>query len=169
MKLNKRNIYTILAVTLLYKNQTISRSIVLSNIKIVDGDTVWGVYKGKKIKIRFAEIDTPEMKQEYGWEAKECLQKLIESYKYEIEFKYQENDKFDKYNRSLGWLFHNNININYELVKLGYAWVYDKYVIEKNKKYLHQLQNNAKKNKLGLWKEENILAPWDWRKKKIKD
>jgi len=34
-------------------------------IKIVDGDTIYGIYKGRKEKVRLIGIDTPESRYNY--------------------------------------------------------------------------------------------------------
>ena len=52
--------------------QTSARSD-LVDIRVIDGDTVSGNYLGKVIKIRLAEIDAPEMKQNFGTQSKSCL------------------------------------------------------------------------------------------------
>lgn len=52
----------------------------LENLKIkrvVDGDTVHVFSKGKVLKVRLVEIDTPEMDQPHGQEAKEYLESLL--------------------------------------------------------------------------------------------
>ena len=59
-------------------------------------------------------------------------------------------------------MYFNNININKELVKNGLAWHFKKY--SSDVEYA-KLERQARKSKVGLWKEKNPIAPWDWRKK----
>lgn len=51
------------------------------------------------------------------------------------------------------------------MVARGGAWVYRRYY--KGIDYL-KLEANAKSNELGLWhtSEYQIIAPWEWRKRK---
>ena len=43
------------------------------------------------------------------------------------------------------------------------AWVYKKYT---DNKILYQLEAQAKNRRIGLWADENPIAPWDWRRGK---
>ena len=45
--------------------------------RVVDGDTVHVFSKGELLKVRLVEIDTPEMDQPHGQEAKEYLENLL--------------------------------------------------------------------------------------------
>lgn len=128
--------------------------------EIIDGDTIRGTYQGEEIIIRLAEINSPEMNQPYGVAAKERLKGLIEQ-KDEIKFIYE---KVDIYGRYRGWLYHNDKNINYELIRLGCAWVYVGYVNPENIESLNKLQDYAKSNKLGLWNADSPIPPWESRK-----
>ena len=47
------------------------------------------------------------------------------------------------------------------MVKQGCAWVYDRYVMDKE---IYSLQNGAKLKKIGLWKRDDPIAPWLWRR-----
>ena len=58
-------------------------------------------------------------------------------------------------------ILKNGKNINKELVKNGLAWHFKKY--SKDNSY-DTLEKQARKLKLGLWKDKNPIAPWDWRK-----
>ena len=52
----------------------------LENLKIkrvIDGDTVYVFSNGEILKVRLVEIDTPEMDQPHGPEAKEYLEQLL--------------------------------------------------------------------------------------------
>ena len=130
----------------------------LTEIRVTDGDTVKGKYANELIKIRLAEIDAPELKQAFGIESKGCLKELIKHADGKVFFKFKEKDR---YKRHVGWLYSANLDINLEMIKKGYAWVYDRYA---ERKVLIKHQNLAKKNKLGLWKNANAIKPSDWRR-----
>lgn len=131
----------------------------LEDIRVIDGDTVSGTYLGKVIKIRLAEIDAPEMKQIFGTQSKRCLKKIISNSNSPIIFKLKEKDR---YQRSVGWLISESKNLNKEMVLKGCAWVYDRYAEDQS---FFEAQDFAKKNKLGLWKNEDPIKPWIWRRK----
>ncbi|WP_421946230.1 thermonuclease family protein [Pedobacter sp.] len=59
----------------------------------------------------------------------------------------------------------NKQNVNQEMVKLGMAWHFKKYSSDVT---YAALENNARRNRIGLWKEPNPIAPWEWRKPKAK-
>ena len=44
----------------------------------------------------------------------------------------------------------------------GAAWWYEYYAPDRPQ--FKQCQEDAQKNKRGLWAEEEPVAPWDWRK-----
>ena len=128
-------------------------------IKIADGDTLTLLTDSdKKIRIRLAGIDTPERKQPFGNTAKNALAKLVFQKKILIETQTK-----DRYGRIVGTVFLDNQNVNNELIRQGMAWVYKKYT---NNKTLYELENKAKTKMVGLWADENPIAPWDWRRGK---
>ena len=126
-------------------------------VRVIDGDTVLAESRGTEIKIRLSEIDAPEMNQPYGTNSKKCLSELIRESS-SLKFK---SDGQDNYGRSLGWLVTDDKNLNYEMIKEGCAWVYDRYVINKT---IYSFQNGARLKNLGLWKQNNPIAPWIWRR-----
>lgn len=132
---------------------------------VSDGDTV-AVKKiennketGNLIKVRLYGIDAPELKQDYGYASKEFLMKLIRGKTVRIE-----GNKNDRYGRLLGTVYYNNENINEKMVATGNAWWYEKY--DKKNTKLKQLQENAQKNKLGLFAKKGYITPWEFRKMK---
>ena len=130
----------------------------LENIRVIDGDTIRAEAKGKEIKIRLVEIDAPEMDQPFGARSKNFLNRLL----------YEKNVTLiaqgeDRYGRVLGNIFSDELNVNMLLVKFGFAWVYDRYA-ENSSLYKHQDQ--AKLDKLGLWRQKEPIAPWVWRQQK---
>ena len=126
-------------------------------IKIADGDTLTLLTdSNKKIKIRLAGIDTPERKQSFGNTAKNALAKLVFQKEVQIEVRTK-----DRYGRTVGIVFLDNQNVNYELVRKGMAWAYKKYT---DNEILYELEAQAKTRRIGLWADETPIAPWDWRR-----
>ena len=83
---------------------------------ISDGDTIKIEYENKTIKVRLAGIDTPELKQEFGLEAKKALEEKVLN-----KTVYIDGDKKDRYGRLITDLKIGSRWINKELVEEGYA------------------------------------------------
>lgn len=124
--------------------------------KCVDGDTARFYIDGKEEKVRFLAIDTPESVkvntpiEPYGKEASDFTCSLLsEANDITLEF---EEDKYDKYDRMLAWVFVDGKLLQEELLKEGYAqvkYVYDDY------KYINRIkkaQVEAKRLHKGIWK-----------------
>ena len=111
----------------------------------------------QQYKIRLSDIDAPEKKQPYGKAAKWFLSDLIYKKIVTVQF-----TKKDRYKRIIGRVYLDNIDINKELVRSGYAWVYRRY--SKNAALMH-LEENARAKKIGLWKDDNPIYPSDFRHK----
>ncbi len=109
--------------------------------------------------LRLQHIDAPETrgKQPYGKKAKKVLSDLCFGQQATI---LTEGD-FDMGGRMIGEIINREgINVNKEMVRLGYAWHFKKY--SKDASY-DQLEKQARNNRRGLWQEPNPIAPWDFR------
>ena len=128
-------------------------------IAIADGDTLT-VLGGdnRQIKIRLAEIDTPESGQPYGSRARQALAALAFGQQARI----VETDR-DRYGRTVGRVYVGGVDINAELVRQGAAWVYRQYAKDPA---LFALEDEARAAKRGLWAlpEAQQIPPWEWRK-----
>ncbi len=131
-------------------------------IKIKDGDTIDIFFNGKPLTIRFAHIDCPEKKQPFGNVAKKfTADKCFGQYVTIVSEK-----KIDRNKRLIGEVINEKgENVNKELVKAGLAWHYLKYSSDT---LYSNLENIARQNKVGLWREPNPTPPWDWRNTKNK-
>lgn len=126
-------------------------------IKCVDGDTATFNINGKRKKVRFLGIDTPESVhpykevEEYGKDASEYTCNLLKNANL-IELSY-ENDlsKTDKYGRILAWVWADNELVQEKLVSIGYAEV--KYIYAKYSKLdmLYKVEEEARNKKIGIW------------------
>jgi len=130
-------------------------------VSISDGDTVTVLTNEKiQIKIRLAEIDAPESGQPYGKRSKEILSNLI----FEKSVKVKITDQ-DRYGRSVGIIFKNDINVNMQMVQLGAAWAYREYL--KDRTFI-AAEVDAKNAGVGLWSlhPSQIMPPSEWRKQR---
>ncbi|STX50398.1 putative endonuclease precursor [Legionella busanensis] len=128
-------------------------------IRILDGDTLVVLIDGKlPEKIRLTEIDAPERSQPYGNRSRQALADLCFRKKAILNIK-----KRDYYGRLLARVQCNNIDVNAEQIRTGMAWVYDRYHTTDNS--LYKLQEEARKNKIGLWADPYAFPPWLYRKR----
>ncbi|EOW3516339.1 thermonuclease family protein [Campylobacter jejuni] len=147
-----------------FKEQNLEKELTGKVSRVIDGDTIELLAKTSKtnpynhiakLKIRLYGIDAPELKQAYGKEAKEFLSALV--LKQEVSLIIENKDKYDRF---VGTLFLKGQDINKEMVKNGYAHAYESF----SKKYLAE-QADAKMFKLGLWQDERVMSPSEFRRK----
>ncbi|MBE2985335.1 thermonuclease family protein [Campylobacter sp. RM6883] len=125
-------------------------------VKISDGDTITVLTPQKEqVKVRLHGIDAPEKKQAYGNKSRQFLSNLIAGKEVEV----KEKGK-DIYKRTIGTIYLNGTDINTQMVASGYAWAYVKY----SKDYVN-LEKEARRQKLGLWRDKKPIPPWEFRKR----
>jgi len=135
----------------------ITAQIVGRAVGITDGDTFTLLKKDSiSIKVRLYGIDCPEKGQPFSNICKKYLSDLI----FNKAVRLEEKGK-DRYGRTIAIVFLGTININESLLADGIAWHY-KY-FDKNPRWA-ALEKSAKDNKKGLWKDDNAIPPWEWRK-----
>ena len=139
-------------------------------VRIIDGDTIDVLdSNGKKLRIRLLGIDTPEQKQQFGYESTLYLKKIINRMPITIISTPDKNKPYtlDYYKRILGKIILNGNDINLEMIKKGMAWHFKKYKknqpIDDRHSY-NKAENEARRGKIGLWFDENPLPPLKWRK-----
>lgn len=131
-------------------------------IRVVDGDTVVLQDERRDIyKIRLAGIDAPESRQSFGPEAKTFLRRLVLGKQVKT-LAY----KKDRYGRTIATIFLHEQDVNLAVIDVGLAWHYKRYAKEqpgtKARAYA-QAEYLARAQHLGLWKDSDPTAPWDWR------
>ena len=115
---------------------------------------------GEKLEITSnAYLSLSERTQPYGLEAKEFLINHMDKNNVRVEVV----DK-DRYGRLVGKVYSKGVYINELMVRSGYSWWYRYYA--KNETDLEMAEKAARKNRKGLWKQKNPVAPWEYRKKK---
>ena len=104
-------------------------------------------------------IDAPERDQPYGPMATAALEYRVERGVYCVE------TDTDRYGRMVATLYHSEdgYDINASLVCAGYAWWYERYAPDD--KLLENCQKEAREAPKGLWLDDDVMAPWEWRKK----
>ena len=130
---------------------------------ITDGDTV--VLRNGD-KIRLACIDAPELGQTWGGGATARLRELIPP---GAAVQIVEVDK-DRYGRTVAVVFSQvngrQTNVNLQMVREGYAVVYEKYLdnCPGSRDELLAAEASAKEQRLNFWGQVNICLPWDFRR-----
>ena len=66
----------------------------------------------------------------------------------------------EQYGRTIGMVFIDSVNVNEALLQAGLAWHYKKY--DKNPDWA-KMEDDARRNRVGLWAEDAPIAPWDFR------
>lgn len=125
-------------------------------IRVSDGDTILLQSGSHRIKVRMYGIDAPELKQNYGEDSKNYLEKRILNKNVDVKVINE-----DKYGRKVGKVFYKNKDINLEMIKTGNAWFYE-YHAKKEKEY-RKASKSAQEQKLGLWKDKNPQNPRNFR------
>lgn len=126
-------------------------------IGIKDGDTIEVLFNKIPIIIRLEHIDCPEKKQPFGKKAKQFVSNLVFGKTVNI---FSKGNK-DRWGRLIAVVKIKDINLNKELVKNGLAMHYKKY--SKDTTY-DLLEKKAKSDKIGMWSQPNVIAPWRYRK-----
>jgi endonuclease YncB( thermonuclease family) len=148
----------ILSVLLLCCSPAEAKTVQGRVVGVTDGDTIKVLVDREQIKIRLYGIDTPEKKQAFGQAATRVIKSLLSP-----SVTVEEKDT-DRYGRTVGIVYTSTgINVNEEMVKSGYAWVYRKYCRSSFCSDWLEMENNARNNKIGLW-QQKAVAPWEWRK-----
>lgn len=127
-------------------------------ISVTDGDTI-KIYTGEAVyKVRLEGIDAPEPGQEFSSKAKQALEQKIKGKNITIEV-----TGYDKYRRMLGKLLLDGEDIQFWLVRNGWAWQFTKY---NKSEELKLAQSQAKQEKRGLWTGSlKPMSPWQYRER----
>lgn len=126
-------------------------------VGVYDGDTVTCLDEGnQQQKVRLAEIDAPESGQDFGKVSREALAALVFGRTVEVT-----DQGRDRYGRWIASLSVDGIDVNRQMVATGNAWVYTAYSKDPS---MAEAQQQAQAAKLGLWSQDNPVAPWDYRK-----
>lgn len=145
-------------------------------VAVADGDTVTVLDVAKeRYRIRVAGIDAPEKKQAFGARSKQSMAQMAFGKPVHIEW-----SKKDRYGRVIGKVFvaqedcqrdscPQTLDAGLAQLARGLAWHYKKYEREQSsedRRIYAEAEVVAQKKKIGLWSEENAIAPWDFRHRK---
>jgi endonuclease YncB( thermonuclease family) len=131
---------------------------------IYDGDTLrLRSPKGEVLKVRFACIDAPELKQPLGEESRNYLRSLVSRGGNKVKL---QPITTDRYGRTVAQLWNGNGLIQSQMAIAGMAYGYDQYKKDcPNWEAIKSTQAQAQEAKLGVWRLPNGgQRPWDYRK-----
>jgi len=128
---------------------------------VIDGDTV--LFKPDHyhpasrafLKVRLADIDTPEKDQPHGEAATQALKALALNQRAQLDIV-----ATDTYGRKVGRLSVGAQSINAEMVRRGFAWASTR----RRDAGLLEAQREAKEARRGLWQDSAPIPPWVWRR-----
>ena len=135
--------------------------------KVADEDTLTvAIRDAAQLRVRLYGIDAPEIRHEkkpaqpYGEEAKAVLMALTLGKTVKVEI-----IEIDRYKRIVGIVHENDLNINRQLVKDGYAWAYREYLKGAYASEFINFERQAREKHLGLWQQSNPTPPWEYRRR----
>jgi len=123
---------------------------------VSDGDTFYMMIDGQSTRVRLAQIDAPEKAQPFGRRAEQALRDLVGKRQVTATWR-----QLDRYQRPIAQVRVDGLDVNAELVRLGLAWVYTQYATDRS---LVALEQDARRERRGLWADAHPVEPWEWRK-----
>jgi len=128
-----------------------------------DGDTLRvRSPKGEVLKVRFACIDAPELKQPLGQESRNYLRSMINEAGGKVKIQIVD---VDRYGRSVAELWTKSGLLQSRMAGAGMAFAYDQY--SKNCPHWDAVKSSEKaasELKVGVWRSPNFERPWNYRK-----
>ncbi|MEN9666453.1 MAG: hypothetical protein RLZZ326_2816 [Planctomycetota bacterium] len=126
-------------------------------VSVHDGDTLTVLDATKtQHKVRLHGIDAPESKQAFGNVARKALADLVSGNEVDVEVVAK-----DRYRREVGKVHVGGRYVNAEMVRQGLAWRYFQFDKEND---FGGLEDDARKQRRGLWADPHSVPPWEWRK-----
>lgn len=128
-----------------------------------DGDTMRvRSPQGQILKVRFACIDAPELKQPLGVESRNYLRSLLNQGGNKVKLRIVDTDR---YGRTVAEVWNSKGLVQSQQTAAGMAYAYDQYA--KNCPHFEAVKSAeeiAIELKLGVWRSPNE-KPWEYRKR----
>ena len=131
--------------------------------RVHDGDSIHITPPGRKrVIVRLAGIDAPELKQAFGVASRDALRAMI------LQRSAQAHcHKTDRYRRQVCVVMFEGRDINLQMVSGGHAWHYKHYEDEQSRQQRRdyaRAEREARNQRRGLWGLDRHMAPWDFRR-----
>lgn len=130
-------------------------------LSVGDGDTLRVDDRGKRLTIRLACIDAPEMAQgPYGEQSRALLASLAPVGS-EVSLKVVDTDR---YGRTVAEISRGGQNLNLRMVRRGQAFAYRQYLSNCDPTAYLGAERGAEVDRLGVWNVPGgIQRPWEFR------
>ena len=131
-------------------------------VAVKDGDSIEVVREvGEReevLEIRLSGIDAPERGQPWAKQAREALGRRVSGKTVRINAV-----TTDRYGRTVGEVYADDVCVGCELLREGHAWVYRRYTTDP---VLLGLEAEARAARRGLWSlpAAQQVPPWEWRR-----
>lgn len=126
-------------------------------IEVIDGNTLVAKDEnGEEWKVMLAGIDSPELNQQFGNEAKSFLE--AKALKKAVTITLQGKDRWG--NRLAVVMLKGKDDLRVELLSKGLAWTSERNPIPE----LEKIRIEAENAKKGIWQEEQPTPPWIFRR-----
>ena len=143
------------------------KEFLVTDIKVIDGDTFTATREnGKKITVRIAGLDAPEIGQDLAEESAEQLRGCLASGNALITV--QATNSIDDKGRTLAKVESAELNCNQQQIETGMAWMYDKHDedLASEDYQLYVFANrDALDSQRGLWENVEAERPWAYRER----
>jgi len=118
--------------------------------------------QNKQHKVYLLGIAAPKMKQAFGKESRDYLERLLFARNDQVKVVIKKQTRAGNF---IGTVYAAEMNssqyadINGMMVMAGFAWANPR----TSKQYI-SIEKIARNRKAGLWKQNKPVAPWKWRK-----
>ncbi|AFY61964.1 micrococcal nuclease-like nuclease [Synechococcus sp. PCC 6312] len=128
---------------------------------IHDGDTIRATNGNEEIRVRFACIDAPELKQPLGEASRNTLRNILKKADYRVDLRITNTDR---YGRKVAEVWTGNTLVQETMTRKGMAYAYRKFANNcPSFAKVDQAEQEARKEGVGVWKSDQI-KPWDFRR-----
>ncbi|QOI97124.1 MAG: thermonuclease family protein [Flammeovirgaceae bacterium] len=138
--------------TWLFANEILSGRVT----SVIDGNTLEVVTEtNESYRVVLHGIDSPELGQEFGEDAKLHLEKMILLKEIVVEMKGK-----DRWGNYVAIVFVNDVDLRVDLLSRGLAWAAEKGSVAA----LKDIENRARNRNIGLWEQQDPTPPWVYRR-----
>jgi len=138
-------------------------------VAVAGGHAITVLHDGKKERVRLYGLECPHHRQPFGAIAKGFTSRLLDGKLVEVEpvpldRKGRTKDQFGQ-TVALVYL-EGRTCLNEELIMAGLAWVRNESCARPECKAWKELENRAKRQRLGLWSLPNPIPPWEFSERR---